>query len=121
MESIKYILSIIKKNYLDKIDNVVNTNNDYMYSNKFGNECDSHFSSMGQHINNSFDNLYVDNNLIINNINSIYINEISELKIMNIINNMKSKYSKDNEGIDFKLFKLVKSHLYSNLYSVYLI
>ena len=55
----------------------------------------------------SFDNFYMDNNLIINNINSIYINETSELEIINIINTMDSKCSKDHDGIDFKLIKLV--------------
>ena len=62
---------------------------------------------MGQIINKSFDILYMDNNLIINNINSIYINEISELEIINIIHNMESKCSNDHDGIDFILIKLV--------------
>ena len=62
---------------------------------------------MGKHINNSFENLYIENNLINSNINSIYINETSELEIITIINKIDSKCSKDHDGIDFKLIKLV--------------
>ena len=62
---------------------------------------------MGKHINNSFENLYIENNLINSNINSIYINETSEIEIINIINKIDSKCSKDHDGIDFKLIKLV--------------
>ena len=46
---------------------------------------------MGKHINNSFENLYIENNLINSNINSIYINETSELEIITIINKIDSK------------------------------
>ena len=63
------------------------------------------FSNMCQHINKSFENLYIDINLINSNINSIYINETSELEIINIINKMQSKCSTDDDGIDFKLIK----------------
>ena len=48
--------------------------------------------SMGKHINNSFQNLYIENNLINSNINLIYINETSELEIINIINKIDSKF-----------------------------
>ena len=62
---------------------------------------------MGKHINNSFENLYIENNLINSNINSIYINETSQLEIINIINKIDYKFSKYHDGIDFKLIKFV--------------
>ena len=40
---------------------------------------------MGKHINNIFENLYIENNLINSNINSIYFNETSELEIITIV------------------------------------
>ena len=92
---------------LDKINNFVNKNNDAIDSTNVGNEFNIHFDSMGKHINNSFENLYIENNLINSNINSIYINETSELEIITIINKIDSKCSKDHDGIDFKLIKLV--------------
>ena len=52
---------------------------------------------MGQHISNSFNNLYMDNNLINNNKNSIYINKTSELESINIFNKMNSICSKDHD------------------------
>ena len=62
---------------LTKINNFVNKNNDSINSNNVGNEINIHFASMGKNINNSFENLYIENNLINININSIYINETS--------------------------------------------
>ena len=64
------ILRIIKKN-LDKINYFVYTNNDaiYIYYNNVGNEFNKKIASMGQHIYNSFDNFYMDNNLINTDIN----------------------------------------------------
>ena len=55
----------------------VNTYTDAIYSTNVGNEFNIHFASMGQHNNNSFENLYIENNLLNSNINSIYINETS--------------------------------------------
>ena len=95
------------KFFLDKINNFVNKNNDAIDSTNVGNEFNIHFASMGKHINNSFENLYIENNLINRNVNSIYINETSELEIITIINKIDSKCSKDHDGIDFKLIKLV--------------
>ena len=61
----------------------------------------------------------MDNNLIINNINLIYINWTSELEIINIINKMESKFSKDHNGIDFKLIKLVMYPLLKPLLNLF--
>ena len=46
---------------------------------------------MGKHINNSFEILYIEKKFNKYNINSIYINETSELEIINIINKIDSK------------------------------
>ena len=56
---------------VDKINNFANKNNDAIDYTNVGNEFNIHFSSMGQHIYNSFENLYIEKFLINSNINSI--------------------------------------------------